>query len=262
MLNEVKFAFGGKKLIAAGTASALILGAIAVQAFASHSPLVARFHLNEDATDSSGHGNDGTISGAEFVRGRFGRALEFDGAGDYVEINHADSLDVTSPYTIEAWVYANDELVNKYRPIVFRGAVNANDIEVYIQANSKDLIVAHNRGNGGNFDYVGFQDPPLGQWFHLAITFDGTYVQAYYTGSLATVVQQNTAVNSPLDTNNGWWIGKVHHTAFGTLPGGTPDNYFKGKLDEVRVWSCELTAEEIAQHAKSNSSAAPSCQGN
>ncbi len=44
------------------------------------------------ATDSSDNGNDGTIHGAKLVDGVFGKALEFDGTDDWVEVPHADSL--------------------------------------------------------------------------------------------------------------------------------------------------------------------------
>ncbi len=36
------------------------------------------------AIDSSGKGHDGTITGATWVEGKFGKALEFDGADDVV----------------------------------------------------------------------------------------------------------------------------------------------------------------------------------
>jgi hypothetical protein len=46
--------------------------------------LVGEWHFDGDAKDSSGNGNDGTIYGATFVEGKFGKALSFDGVDDYV----------------------------------------------------------------------------------------------------------------------------------------------------------------------------------
>ena len=184
---------------------------------ASAAPVIAAlWHLDGNANDDSGNGNNATLYGIPgWVADQWGgQALSCDGGDDYAIVPHSDTLDMTSAYTLEAWINATDDLINKYRPILFRGATNANDIEVYIQARSKNLIVAHNRGNGGSFDFVGFADPPLGTWFHLAVIFDGTDVVAYYNGTPAAVVQRTTAVNAPLDTDKGWWIGKVDHTAF------------------------------------------------
>ncbi len=46
--------------------------------------LVGEWHFDGDAKDSSGNGNDGTVYGATFVDGKFGKALSFDGMDDYV----------------------------------------------------------------------------------------------------------------------------------------------------------------------------------
>ncbi len=44
------------------------------------------------ATDSSENGNDGEIHGAKWVDGKFGKALEFDGASNWVEVPHSDTV--------------------------------------------------------------------------------------------------------------------------------------------------------------------------
>ena len=211
--------------------------------------LVGLWHFSLNANDSSGTipPNNGIVQGGATYDdpSPMGQALIFDGIGNYVEVAQADSLDMTGAYTIEAWVNVTDVPENIYRPILFRGATDANDIEVYVQAVSNDLIVVHNRGNGGTLDYVGFDDPPIGQWFHLAVTFDGTDVHAYYGGTAATVSKETTAMTAPLDTDKAWWIGKVDHTAFGTLDGGNDINLFKGLIDEVRIWNVALSQSQL-----------------
>lgn len=45
------------------------------------------------AKDSSENGNDGKINGgAKWVDGKFGKALEFDGTDDWVEVQHSDTV--------------------------------------------------------------------------------------------------------------------------------------------------------------------------
>ena len=44
------------------------------------------------ATDSSEHGNDGEIHDAKWVDGKFGKALEFDGASSWVEVPHSNTV--------------------------------------------------------------------------------------------------------------------------------------------------------------------------
>lgn len=91
---------------------------------------------------------------------------------------------------------------------------------------------------------MGFDDPPNGAFFHLAVVFDGTNVQAYYNGVAAAVSQETNAVVSPLDTDKGWWIGKVDHPAFGA-DGSPPPDFFLGSIDEVHFWARALSSAEI-----------------
>ena len=56
--------------------------------------------------DSSGTGNNGTIGGAaaRTAAGKIGRAIDFDGVNDLVSVPDANSLDLTTGMTLEAWV--------------------------------------------------------------------------------------------------------------------------------------------------------------
>lgn len=198
------------------------------------------------ALDTSSNANNGTINGGA-VYTTIGiaplagndSALTFDGVDDFVSVANSTALDMTAAYSLSMWVNVTD--VATYRPILYRGTTNANDIEVYVQSGTGDLIVAHNRGNGGTFDYVGFDNPPVGTLFHLSVVFDGTNVQAYYNGVAATVVQQATAMGTPLDTDKGWMMGKVDHSAYG----GSGVFYFSGLLDEVLIYDRALTGAEV-----------------
>src|SRR4029453_6672895 len=63
--------------------------------------------LGTSVSDSSGNGNDGTITGTGVTwtaQGKFGSALSFNGLGGNVTIPHSASLNLTSSYTLSAWV--------------------------------------------------------------------------------------------------------------------------------------------------------------
>ncbi|GAF95914.1 unnamed protein product, partial [marine sediment metagenome] len=53
------------------------------------------FNKEDDATDISGNGNDGTIYDASWTDGKVSKALEFDGDGDYVNCGNDSSLDIS-----------------------------------------------------------------------------------------------------------------------------------------------------------------------
>ena len=65
------------------------------------------YHFDEGqgpvAHDSSGHGNDGEIRGAEWVEGRFGKALSFDGVDNCVFRKATPALEGLRQLTVECW---------------------------------------------------------------------------------------------------------------------------------------------------------------
>lgn len=194
----------------------------------------------------------GNVCGLEFTSVFSGG--DFTPDSDFATVPNANILDVTSAYTLSAWVRVDNVLaggVFTYRPILVRGADDGSDeddIEVYVQAISKDLIVLHNRGNGGSNDFVGFVDPPLDTIFHLAVRCNGADVNVFYDGVSQAVTQNTTAMASdPLDTDKDWLIGKFNHGAFVNLPlGSGPEKFFEGLIDEVMIFDSALTDAQIA----------------
>ncbi|MCD6165610.1 hypothetical protein J7K19_02730, partial [bacterium] len=75
--------------------------------------LVAYWSFDEGtgniAYDISGNGNNCTIYGAKWTKGKYGSALQFDGVDDYVEVPHSVSLNITDAITIEAWINTSSD---------------------------------------------------------------------------------------------------------------------------------------------------------
>ena len=70
-------------------------------------------------TDTSSQANAGTISGAtRTAAGRFGGALSFNGANDWVTVPDANSLDLTTAMTLEAWV--NPTATGNWRTVLIK----------------------------------------------------------------------------------------------------------------------------------------------
>jgi hypothetical protein len=66
-------------------------------------------HYNSSGTvhDWSGYGNDGKIYKHANYTGNtpFGRAMDFDGIDDYIDINASDLLSIRTALTLEGWIY-------------------------------------------------------------------------------------------------------------------------------------------------------------
>ena len=80
----------------------LVIGTLLTSAVKAD--LVAYWRLDEGsgttANDSTGNGNDGTFNGdPQWVEGYYGSAIEFDGAGDFLDCGSDPSLPDRSPST-------------------------------------------------------------------------------------------------------------------------------------------------------------------
>ena len=90
--------------------------------------LVAAYSFNEGSGstvyDSSGNGNNGTISNATWsTAGKYGDALSFNGSNALVSVNDSTSLHLTTGMTLEAWVDPST-VSNAWRDVIYKGNDN------------------------------------------------------------------------------------------------------------------------------------------
>lgn len=184
-------------------------------------------------TDSSGFNNNGTISGATWHSGKYGNALTFDGINNLVTTADAASLDLTTGMTLEAWVY----------PTALSGGTSGGWRTVFFKEQPGALVYglyAHSPANhasgyifiGSEIGVQGTSLTPAETWTHLALTYDSTALRLYVNGVLKNTTSQTGAIQ----------------TSAGPLRiGGNTirGEYFKGKIDEVRIYNRALTAAQI-----------------
>ena len=196
----------------------------------SGSGLVGYWMLDEGsgttAYDSSGYDNHGTIYGATWADGKAGKALSFDGVDDYVSVPDSASLDITNEITIEAWImkpdYTNGWILNKESSYNLEIAGGDNSIECNLKEQDGP---GHTFFFGGNF--------PPNVWTHVAMTYDGNFLKAYLNGD--ELGRRSLTITIETSTSD---------LLIGRRLLGTP-NYFKGIIDEVRVYNRALSEEEI-----------------
>jgi hypothetical protein len=192
-------------------------------------------------TDSSGAGNAGTINGAtRSTAGRFGSALSFDGVNDIVTVPDANSLDLATGMTLEAWVKPS-ALGTGWHAAVFKEQTAGLAYSLYANGNTSRPSVHVNPGT--ETDTRGTAQLALNTWSHLTGTYDGTTLRLYVNGTLVS----SKAVSGPLVSSSGAL----------RIGGDTiwSDEYFAGLIDEVRVYSRPLSAAEIT--ADMNSAVIP-----
>ncbi len=197
--------------------------------------LVAAFPCNEGTgttiTDLTATQHVGTLSGAGWTaQGKYGSALVFDGVNDWVTIPDANALDLTTGATVMAWVYPT--ALGGYRTVVMKETPGG--AAYYLYSGPGNLAMGGGGFNGGGYrETSGGAVLPLNTWTHLATTYDGANVRVYRNGALVATL----AGTGPYD-----------QSASPLRLGGnaTWDEWWQGRIDEVRVYNRALSAAEIA----------------
>jgi len=130
------------RALAVGVVAALVLAGMAGTG-AAVSGLVAEWHFDGSAQDTSGSGNHGTINGATFVQGISGQALTFDG-NDYVDMGTGTGVDGSGLYTATLW---NNDMVNSFESVSTPFALDAGSFSRNLLSNS------FGSGNNGGLSY-------------------------------------------------------------------------------------------------------------
>jgi len=200
--------------------------------------------------DFSGNGNDGLVntqggkkagnpgvapSGPpESVEGKFGEALYFDGT-NYLEVVDSKTIGISDQLTMEAWV--------KPEVLIVSGdsmSVATKDRCYYMQVRD---------GKIGNYFYnvappgyhLSKKDIKIGDWTHIAITYDGKEKVFYVNGEEDSKVKATGKIQM-LDDSLGI-AAEVRVPA----RGAANQRLYKGIIDEVRVSDIARTPAEIKE---------------
>ncbi|HHW77384.1 MAG TPA: PKD domain-containing protein, partial [Xanthomonadaceae bacterium] len=196
------------------------------------SGLVAAYSFGETSgatvVDASGKGNHGTISGAARTgSGKFGNALSFDGVNDWVTINDSASLDLTTGMTLAAWVYPTGA-PSVWGTIAMKETPEDAAYGLFSDG-TNDLPTAYMVDKP---PVTGSTVLPVNTWTHLATTYNGSALVLYLNGN---EVRRSTASGAITVSSGRLMLGG--NSVWG--------DYFKGRIDEVRLYNRALSATEI-----------------
>jgi len=186
--------------------------------------------------DGSGHENDGETWDAEWVRGKFGTALRFDGQGAYVSLPEIAGLDGSDEMTVEAWVYW--EGTGRYPNILTGGTWSPGGFLVFVSDNQCTFRMGRPgfAASDGKKEWrevsASLLAPfSMGRWYHLAATFRRPTIKTYVDGQQVGSAHWDYPVGHQGDLILGKWGGAVSH---------------QGLIDDVKVFNRALSADQIA----------------
>lgn len=213
----------GALLVGAETASAA-----AIARPANNLGLVGYWPFDEghgtQAGDFSGNGRNGTlINSPQWVAGKVGGALDFNGSTTYVELPTEPTL--TNNFTLSAWIYRRSTSGR----ILDKGNIGT-DPSGAIEWTPGSLVP-----NNSTSATVS-TSPPLNEWVHVAVTFSSGTVRFYQNGQF--ISQSNMDWTSfTAHATHIWKIGRRASAA---------DANFNGLIDEVRMYNRVLSDAEVA----------------
>ena len=209
---------------------------------------VAYWSLNETtgmvASDSMGS-NDGSLLGfsaddSQWVTGRLGGGLEFDGIDDYVEAAGYPGICDNKPRTVFAWIKTQGIPAGKL-PVIAWGQKNPGAYWLLEVDEEQRLRVSCESG----FISANEQQVGDGNWHHVAVVLDPvdsarplmSDVLLYVDGKRRTIYKMEEAeINT----------GCIKNVRIGGLH--SPDNNtFAGVIDEVAIFDLAVSPTNVQQ---------------
>lgn len=195
--------------------------------------LVAYYPLDGNADDASGNGNDGRVVGAKPCKDRFGNAdsaLNFNGVDNYISFTSV-SLKKLDNWSLSVWI--NPVSINQYAMAVCLGFDDGNTGDGFAFGLTRDNYNPGNNLTGvlGGVKWVpsGYTFPAPNHWYHVVMLRSDGVTQFYVNG----IQTANTESSTP-----------VAASAF-TIGSATGVRFFKGMIDDVRIYDRALSASEI-----------------
>lgn len=184
--------------------------------------------------DQSGNGNNGTVYGATWVKGRLLGGLSFDGVDDYVNIADSPSQRGMSELTIHV-LWKATAWTPTFYGIVAKWASNVR--RHYLLGYPSEGKLWFWVSDGTSTQNVTIPQPSVGVWHTLVGVFKGgNYIKLYVDGvemasAATTIASISNATGEPL------YVGR-YATYYGN-----------GAIDEVRIYNRALSDAEIKAHS-------------
>lgn len=201
--------------------------------------------------DHSQHQNHGMLIGnPQLVDGRFGKALEFNGETDAVEVPHHNNLTVTEAVTVMAWIHTprSHHPATNWQGILAKGDQHPRSYSFYTERGGTLQLSLDNSDATTIIEVDGVPIPAapgnipsegtfeLNEWQHVAARIANGERQFWINGQKAGTSEVVTPFPGLADTGS-VLIGSTHE----------PNRNFLGLIDEVRIWNRALSEEEILE---------------
>ncbi len=200
--------------------------------------LIAYYPFNGNANDESGNGNITTINGAIPTSDRFGNANSayyFDGINDEIIITPQQILKDMPAGNHSFSVWINMETSSNFPDMI----VDLSNTGPY--GDQRGLRIYSNYNpvfkwvtNSGSFNAIFNSGLQTNTWYNIVGVLNGNQGSLYINGDL---VASNNSTGQP----NNISMAKIGNIS----TGGTYNNFFHGKIDDLRLYNRALSEQEV-----------------
>lgn len=203
--------------------------------------LIAYYPFNGNANDASGNSINGTVSGAQLTTDRFGNAngaYRFNGASDFIRLPFSQlyNFKPSDAYSLSVWV--QHEASSNVRSVVVKSPYTSfyqtSQWNYGICITDNDIMSI-----GYHDNFVLKSDlsltPQEPCWYLLTSTYSDGRWKLYINGELQKQDMSQTR-RILQDGSSSIVFGKK---------GEADGDYYKGKMDEVRIYNRMLSDEEV-----------------
>ncbi len=184
------------------------------------------------AYDETDYWNDGVLyGGPQWIEGRIGGALDFDGVDDYVNCGDDESFDITGQITMAAWINTRTAANSQHQHYLGKGnnsycikQNSGNNLEVVIYIGGWKVATSRIDESFGN------------EWHHMVGTYDSSQIKLYVDGELMSTTNQTGAIATNADPVR---IGTRDGTRW----------YHTGGIDDARIYNRAISAVEVKKLA-------------
>jgi len=212
---------------------------------ASRTNLLMSFNTESASTveDYSGYNNDGAITGATWTSdGKIGGAYSFDGS-DTIRVADSVSLDGDGTWnqiTVEFWINSALASPNGKRVIAKRGST-AGTYSYQVGFQTANGRLYFDVWNSALYEVEYTTILSQNTWYHITCVYNsGTGSKIYVNGIDVGATKVSGTETGIIAKSRGQplYLGSRY---------GTQD-YFTGKLDEVKIYPIALTAQQVNQN--------------
>ncbi len=204
----------------------------------NESDLAAWWNFENDNTatawDHSVNNNEGTFNGSTISTGQLGNGRYFDGSDDEIQITDHNTLKPATNLTVSAWFKTEDKSIASQQ-IISKTRHSGYSLSL----SNTQLCFAVSDGYN-SYKYACISNAAINNdtWYHVAGTYDGSNVKLYLDGQFQT---------QTVMTTNIYYMDSVLciGAEAGTLGNICENYYFKGDIDEAKIYTRTLTDTEI-----------------